>query len=140
MLQYDIEQVWFNVREIGVNQKAWCAGEVVRGGQTRNPAGSHLCREILPPRGWDCFPLLDSPNCSGPAGPGYDWCCLLGTCVTLSSPFGVLLEGILLKSVCGNFDSGLSEIPGTESLRFRLLHGFPGHVLFFCLEILYQWN
>lgn len=34
MLQYGIEKVWFNVREIGVNQKAWCAGEVVRGGQT----------------------------------------------------------------------------------------------------------
>jgi len=60
----------------------------------------------------------------------------------LSSPFGFLLAGerIFLKRVGGNFDSGFSEIPGTESLKFRLLHGFPGHVLFFCLEILYQWN
>lgn len=60
----------------------------------------------------------------------------------LSSPFGFLLagKGKFLNSISGNFDTGLSGIPGTESLKFRLLHGFPGHVLFFCLEILYQWN
>lgn len=51
----------------------------------------------------------------------------------LNSPFGFLLarEGIFLNNVSGNFDSGLSEIPGTESLKFSLLRGFPGHVLFF---------
>lgn len=66
---------------------------------------------------------------------------LLLTQVILRSSLGFLLagEGIFLNGVSGNFDSGLSEIPGTESLKFRLLHGFPGHV-FFSLEILYQWN
>lgn len=100
-----------------------CAGELVHGGKMQSP-------------------LLDPPNHSGPSGPGCGFFCLLWTQVMLSSPFGFLLagEGIFLNSVSGNFDSGLSEIPGTESLKFRLLHGFPGHVLFFCLEILYQGN
>lgn len=72
---------------------------------------------------------------------------LLWTQIILSSSLGFLLagEGIFLNGVTGNFDSGLSEIPGTESLKFRLLRGFPGHIFFFlffffCLEILYQRN
>lgn len=58
---------------------------------------------------------------------------MLWTQVILSSSLEFLLagEGIFLNGVSGNFDSGLSEIPGTESLKFRLLHGFPGHVFFF---------
>lgn len=111
----------------------WHGGEVVLGGKweiLQDPittGKSHLCR------GGITFLSLIPKTILILQDLAIRFFSLLWTQVILSSSLEFLLagEGIFLNGVSGNFDSGLSEIPGTESLKFRLLHGFPGHVFFF---------
>lgn len=96
-----------------------------------NPVESRLCKEAAAEMGSLSLISKTRPVLQGLAMAFF----LLWTRVMLSSPFGFLLagEGIFLNSISGNFESGLSEIPGTESLKSRLRHDFPGHVFFFLL-------
>lgn len=111
----------------------WCGGEVVPGEkweilQDHISAGkSHHCQ------GGITFLSLILKTILILQDLAMRFFALLWTPIILSPSLGFLLagEGIFLNGVSGNFDSGLSEIPGTESLKFRLLHSFPGHVFFF---------